>query len=1274
MRHLTITLTLLLVSPLLHAAVTGSIVDPNGNPVAGATVRAYTVEGRPDLMRRIVSGKVDREPLATVKTSDAGDFRFDKLGQPTVDLVAELPGRETVTRFTADGEDVTLMMRESKPRRVKLTANGKPVANAIVVYGRQLFTKSAEDGTFELPTLSKVPRLTIYHPDFAPFDTTVKQTDTEVKLDAGVKLTGKIVGSDGKTAANLDVFTGGWPLAKSGDDGSFTIAHAPSHWSELRAETKTDVAIATRATGSSYTLHLRRGATVTGVVRDAKTRMPVAGMMVAFFGSGAVTDASGAFTFSPVLPGRYPFNGSHPLYEVAGNGPIPTIVVPATGSRESIAATRLPLISGTVVDEERKPVAGAVIGRFAGFSQMPSVSTVSRRNGVFSFHGGTTSFNRQFEVSKDGYADTAFSVNPGEGKTGFTVTLPRGVALAMHVIDGSRNPVSGATVHVSPSRQGFGPTEREVRCSGGDCLTANDGSLTLRVAPAKYDIMVAGAGIVMKRVAAQDVDARSAPLTITVDRGVDVSGRVTYSDGKPVTSPVGVTMEANGIAVSESSDDSGTFTLHGVPRGKVSLRAEIFQAARLRGTPKEITAPATDVVLTIPRGGTITGHVVDSSSGSPIADFDISTSRSGGMPVSFSANVVHADDGSFTIRDVMPGRVEVVASADGYVRGSATGIDVAEGQSVDNVEVRLDRAARLKGKVTSTDGTPLSGVMVSVNEQGMRRPGRAGDQGTTDGDGLYELTSVPPGDRNITFSKQGFVAATKSVTTAAGKESQLDAALDQGRELTGRVINDSGQPVNVAEVRIEGQPIRPTQTDSDGSFTIAGIRDGKFSVIAHREGYVDAREEVDPAAQSNVTLTLTRGATIVGRVTGLSAEELGNTFVSFYGGTGGYGNTRPDAAGNFTLTGVRDGRINVQAAVGTSGGGRSARKVVEVINGTAPEVDLAFTTGFTVHGRVNGHGRVMSDFRVMFSPADASNPPGASGPLDTDGSYSVSGLGSGEYRVSIFGPAVGLVHSEKYSVSGDSALDIDLHASAIRGRVTDRDGKPLPDVRIIASAIKGSDTTPSLTPPLRPALTDSDGRYLIDFVPDGSFHLIAQKEQYQSASHDVTVAGGAPDTDFQLDSGTASTVRVVDAAGAPLFANVSVVDQNGHGLATVQTNTDTGVAQLWVPPGHYQLYAGAQGYARAQSAIDVPGPEVRVTLTHGGTIIAVVKDPTKVQVVLAPAGMAPGGQVSVRSNNHWDHVTPGTYDVREYIIGNKTPVQTKQVTVFDDQTVTVTFD
>jgi hypothetical protein len=104
------------------------------------------------------------------------------------------------------------------------------------------------------------------------------------------------------------------------------------------------------------------------------------------------------------------------------------------------------------------------------------------------------------------------------------------------------------------------------------------------------------------------------------------------------------------------------------------------------------------------------------------------------------------------------------------------------------------------------------------------------------------------------------------------------------------------------------------------------------------------------------------------------------------------------------------------------------------------------------------------------------------------------------------------------------------------------------------------------------------------------------------------------------------------------------------------------------------MFIGSQGYATSRSTIDVPGPEVRVTLSHGGTIIAIVKDPTKVQVALVPVGQPVGGGVSIRGNNRWDHVAPGMYEVREYIPGNKTALQVKSVTVFDDQTVTVTFD
>jgi protocatechuate 3,4-dioxygenase beta subunit len=1266
MRKLAISLTLLLVSSFAQAAITGSVVDADGNPLAGVTIRAFAVEERSDLLRRITAREADREPLVTAKTSEAGEFRFDKLAKPTVDLIATAAGRETVMRFAADTEDVPLLMREVKPRRFRVVANGKPVANAIVQEGRPIVMRTGEDGTFELATLSSSPRLVVYHPDYAPLEVNPQRNDTDLKLDAGTALRGRVVGSDGKPVANAEVLIGGWPMAKSGEDGSFTIAHAPSNWRELRAETKTDVAVATRGSNASYTLHLRPGARVTGVVRDAKSRVPVAGMMISIRGDGAITDNAGAFTLAPILPGRYPFGAAHPLYQVESGMGGGGFVVPAAGLKETIAATPLPLVSGTVIDEARKPVAGATVGRATG------ASTVTRRNGTFAFRAASSAFDSEYEVSKDGYANASFMVSQGASKSGISVTLKRGVPLVVNVIDTDRKPVSGVLVHVVTSGDPNGRMQREIRCGGVDCSTSNDGSLTLKVAPAKYDIWVAGKDIIMKRLSSQTVDARTGPLTITVTRGVEISGRVTYSDGKPISTPVRVTMDANGVPITEATDDAGAFVLHGAPRGRVMVRPQIVEGQRYTGPAKEVMAPASNVVLTIPRGGHISGKVVDAASGSPIADFEVSTMRQAAMSFSPVTTPVHADDGTFTISDVMPGRIDLVAAAEGYVRGSSSGIDVAEGQGVDNVELRLDRAAKVSGQVRSSDGGPLSGVSVSVVETAGRRPGlMGGDRATTDADGEYALTSVPPGQRNFTFNKEGFVAATKSVDAAAGKESRLDATLDRGRQLTGRVIDDSGQAVAGADIRAEGEPARPVQTDSEGGFTLAGLRDGKVHLAAHRNGYVDAREEVDTVAQPNVTLTLTRGATITGRVSGLTADELSNTFVSYYGGFGGYGNTRPDAAGNFSITGVRDGKMTVSASTGGFGTTRTARKMIDVENGSAPPVELVFSTGYTVHGHVNGHGRNLADFNINFSGSDASLAPGM-GRLDSDGNYSVAGLGSGDYRVSIMAPMMGVLYNDKFTVSGDGVYDIDLHSSSLRGRVTNRDGAPLSDVRVVAEMVKRT----SMTPPPRPAISDSDGRYVIDFIGEGTWRLTAQKEQYQPATRETTVADGAPDVDFQLSPGSMTSVRVVDAiTGAPLWANMVVRDDT-HTVSTTETNASDGVAQLWLAPGHYTVSVGAQHYALTTTAVDVPGPEVRITLTHGGTIIAVVKDPSTQRVGIMPVGQGVphvGGMVT-SGNNRYDNIAAGTYELRLYTMGNSKAIQTKTVVVMEGATVTVTFD
>ena len=122
-----------------------------------------------------------------------------------------------------------------------------------------------------------------------------------------------------------------------------------------------------------------------------------------------------------------------------------------------------------------------------------------------------------------------------------------------------------------------------------------------------------------------------------------------------------------------------------------------------------------------------------------------------------------------------------------------------------------------------------------------------------------------------------------------------------------------------------------------------------------------------------------------------------------------------------------------------------------------------------------------------------------------------------------------------------------------------------------------------------------------------------------------------------------------------------------HTVSTTQTNASDGVAQLWLAPGHYTLMVGAQNYARTTSAVDVPGPEVRVTLGHGGTIIVASKSGGQARL------QGPDKYVMMNGSNRFQNVPAGAYTVQ--LLGSDMKVvATKPVQVLEGATVTVTFD
>src|SRR5579872_28837 len=341
MRRFLLPLLAFLLSLPAHATITGVVVNPDGQPVAGAKVSLCapeTIDGRRE---RLMSKTPARPSLATTTTDKNGAFHFDSpKDHPVIDVQVEASGFAPDTvRLQSDDDAGAIPLVTAPMRQGTIMANGKPVAGATVVWiGNSADSVSTTDaqGHYTAPDPSKwANRLAIAAPDFAIYQEIMRNgavKSLDRSLSAGVTISGHVVGQDGKTpVAKAKLNVDDLPLATSADDGSFTIAHAPADWQEVEARSGDLAGIRARTSGTTPAVRLAKLATLTGSIVDAKTRVPLANAEVrlspdsAFggrlrgFGGGNVqgeinstlTDAKGTFTLS-VPPGRYRLSAIYP--------------------------------------------------------------------------------------------------------------------------------------------------------------------------------------------------------------------------------------------------------------------------------------------------------------------------------------------------------------------------------------------------------------------------------------------------------------------------------------------------------------------------------------------------------------------------------------------------------------------------------------------------------------------------------------------------------------------------------------------------------------------------------------------------------------------------------------------------------------------------------------------------------------------------------------------------------------------------------------------------
>lgn len=982
---------------------------------------------------------------------------------------------------------------------------------------------------------------------------------------------GRVVDAAGPVA-HASISIDGWPLAESADDGTFAIAHAPDDWQSITAQRGNEIGESHRSAKDSVEIRLGPGAALKGTIHDSTRGAAVAGARMTALGEDGtwtttVSDARGGFRFAPLLNQNYRVTGLHPAYAIE-----PAEALPDAQVRDFVAQP-FARVRGRVLDDQHYPAPGALV--FSGDRR--ERAAITNGSGEFTLRFAPSKLPRVINASKPGLLSGMSKLQvwqPGDAREEVVLSVNSGFLLHVQVIDQYQRPVMNAEVNAQRVDNGVISLVHCHSETRPDCNHAEaNGMVTFHTIEGPHEVWVRGKDIAPKNVSLPTVTSTSGVVVVKVERGIEIRGRVIHPDGTPAAGAI-VESLAKSSPRSVVSATDGTFRLTGVDAGSATLQA--FSGDRqLPSAAVTVNAPASDVTITMPLGVRLQGRVTDRATQRSVNDFTILLPSGNGVRDSVG-QPIHTDDGRFTIDNVSPGSLEIRVRAAGYSEGSRNGVVAEDGKTISGIDIQLDRASRLTGRVTSA-GEPISGVRVEV-DRSLLNP--SGLWTLTDRDGLYAMEGIADGDHFIQFAKSGFAAVSKTITVKEG-ETHLDVTLGAGHELRGRVVDRSGRGIPDVSVNAgDGN----AKTDSEGVFVLRGIPDGQYKVSVHKSGYLPAEAKLDLPQTQPLTLTLDTGATINGRVKGLSPEQFSQVTVVGDGGGHSYTSATVDAQGNFAIRGMPEGRVRIEASLLSR---HAPSKFVIVQNGVAPIVEMNFAEGITVSGRVSKNGVAPpSNGDIFFDPSPQSSDRGSRGArLAIDGSYQVTGLTAGDYIVKVVGPSFGF--QTKYTATASGKFDVEMGGALLRGRAVDSvSSAPLANVHVMVSDAPGL-----------PRDSDSEGRFSVDGLADGVHSLKATRQGYARSSMRVAVSNGTiPDVEVRMEQVPVTVIHVVDAAtGEPVPCDIIVY----AGMASVPVMpAGVGVSKVWVTPGPYTINIRAQGYPSKLIDVTLSSGEVKLTIAH----------------------------------------------------------------------------
>ena len=371
----------------------------------------------------------------------------------------------------------------------------------------------------------------------------------------------------------------------------------------------------------------------------------------------------------------------------------------------------------------------------------------------------------------------------------------------------------------------------------------------------------------------------------------------------------------------------------------------------------------------------------------------------------------------------------------------------------------------ITGRVVGEDGNPIVNARVSATDSEARGANRIPHNATTDDEGNFRLTKLPPGLYSVSASADGYLYAYSSATERPAPPddryfrpgASVTITLKKGGVITGRVTNAEDRAVVAVLISLEyardddDRPMSSTYavqegwTDDRGVYRFFGLRPGSYLVRAGGRGrqnygasafdldtptyYPSATRETasevrvragDEATGIDIRYRAERGHAIRGVVAG-AADINRRPYVSLIqlpGAQVGSGDTRVEGkALKFEFEGLPDGEYELIAGRSASNeddGAASAPHRVTIKGADINGIELRLIPFGSLSGRFVlaadsaqcqiQQRRPVTDVSLILHREGASRTESAQERPDPQGEFATRGIEAGRYRLGAYLP------------------------------------------------------------------------------------------------------------------------------------------------------------------------------------------------------------------------------------------------------------------------------